>query len=515
MPNPEPSAGDDEVIYSKHPTRGQGVQGWIAASYSLFIMDSAGIQTSGNNQSLLERDRFNHVAFVHDRENNRQTIIVNARHAGSAFTTLPTVAANTSGFALGGRGSPDLDPIAGGAGFSGVLDDWMIFDRALTLPEVSGLAANSYSYVESSGQVTYSPVGAYVSGLPVGFISGFFGSWLHGQAQDIELVGGYVTSVSGVQGAHGGWVHGRAFVSGFTGGFVHGLGQISGTFGTFVHGMGIVSGIIGSYVYGGRQTDGEFDIAFTFQIVSADDFDARLGVELTKFRDFDARLGVLRITSPPTCALTLPLAETVVSGLPYSLTVQGSGISSDNKTIDQIRFTFADFKQAASGTLIGGVKDRGLYEATRVIDTQGLYTVKIEVIDSFGYRSTCSQQVLIIGSGDALPTSGEVLDAFPGVALSTSIVSGVAKEVVSFTHSLSGLSDTSGIFEYTDFSDGQESLVNSLEMPTGTISNRAVVSGVRQHEYSMPGNYVPVWSVSGSWGIVSDTVVSGFDFQSF
>jgi len=507
---------DDEVICSKHPTLSGGYQIRIPANDSVLILNSAGIETSGNNSTLLDRTSFHHVAVTHDKESNHQTVYMDGRYAGSTFSPLKVIPENTSGFVLGGRGDPsEADPTFGGAGFSGILDDWMVFDRALTLPEISGLAANSYSYSVSSGTVEAGPIGGYISGIGQFFISGLVGGFIHGQAQDIELVGGYVSGVSGQFSHVGGFVHGRAFVSGYHGGFVHGLDQVSGYHGGFIHGRDFVSGYIGAYVYGACDDNGEFDISFTFQILSSDEFDARMAVELTNQKEYDARLGVTIITSPPTCSIIEPSGGTVVSGLPYTLTVQGSGIANNGKTLDRVRFTFADFKESASGTLISGIKDNGRYEATRVLDTSGLYTVKIEVIDEFGYRSACCQQILVMPSGDTLPTSGEYLNSLPGVGLSANLVSGVAKEIVSFTHSLSGLSDISGILEYTDYSDQQESLITSIEMPSGTIFGRQFTAGVRQHEYSAPGLYCPVWAVSGSWGIVSDTVAAGFDVENF
>ncbi len=72
----------------------------------------------------------------------------------------------------------------------------------------------------------------------------------------------------------------------------------------------------------------------------------------------------------------------------------------------------------------------------------------------------------------------------------------------------SGLDTTSGLLEYTDFADQQESLVNSLEMPLGT----QFVDATRRHDYTMPGTYCAVWSVSGEFGIVSDTIADGIDY---
>jgi hypothetical protein len=326
--------------------------------------------------------------------------------------------------------------------------------------------------------------------------------------------GGYVSGVQGAIGTHGGFLHGKAGISGVHGGFLHGVNTISGVFGTFVHGLDTISGIHGGYTFGLCQDSGEFDIAFVFQVVAVEDFDARIAVELTRQRNFDAQITVFQITLPPVCAINSPLSETVLSAsLPTMLTVQGSGKALNNKHIEQVRFTFADFKGATSGTLVGGVQDDGLFEATRQIDTEGLYTVKIEVIDSFGYRGSCAQQILVV---DSASTSGALLAALPKLLLTATVTSGDAKLLTDFTHSISsGLDTISGILEYTDYSDQQESLVTSLEMPTSNIMGKVLTVSGRTHEYTVPGTYVPVWAVSGSFGIVSETLASGIDIDEF
>lgn len=516
-PNDTTATIDDEILFGKHPLRGLGYQCFIEQNEHRPIVNSAGIETSGNN-SIVIRGDFNHLAIIHDKTKDYQTVLLNGRYAGTTFSPLKVITPNESGFALGGRGDPIGNNFAfGGAGFSGIMDDWMVFSRALTLPEISGLAANSYNYSIASGTAQTFAIGGYLSGIASNIISGIMGAWMHGMAQDLELVGGYVSGVSGDFGHTGGFVHGRAFLSGFVGGFVHGSELVSGFHGGFVHGRQFVSGYFGSYAYGACDANGEFDIAFTYQIVSADDFDARMAVELTRLKEFDARLGATILTAPPTCTLQDPLGGTVVSGLPYTLTVQGSGIANNGKNLDRVRFTFSDFKDAESGTLVGGVKDNGLYQASRVLDTSGLFTVKIETIDDFGYRSSCCQQILVMPSGDAtsIPSSGAYLNSLPGLSLTAGIVSGVAKEIVSFTHALSGLGDISGILEYTDYADQQESQITSIEMPTGTIFGGTYPVGVRQHEYSTPGTYCSVWAASGNWGIVTDTTAVGFDVANF
>lgn len=256
---------------------------------------------------------------------------------------------------------------------------------------------------------------------------------------------------------------------------------------------------------GACEGSSEFDITLNFRVVSFDEFDARLGVEKTRRLDFDARLGIIRVTEPPDCTLELPLVGTIVSGLPYELTVTGSGIARDDKKVSMVRFTFADFKGAESGTLVEGVPNSGLYSATRVFDTVGLYNVKIEVLDSYGYRTSCVRPFLLIPSGTP---SGTFLNSLPGIAISGTPVLGSAIQAVSFVHSLSGIDTTSGLLEYTDFADQQETLVNSLEMPSGT----QFVDFVRRHDYTMPGRFAPVWSVSGEFGIVSDTIADGIDY---
>lgn len=472
---------------------------------SLQLTTNASGATSLSQNGNLAPDDWNHIAVVYDRDNDEFTTIINGRYAGPGFLDLPEIPVNNSGLALGGRGDQLFDALAGGSAFSGYMDDVMLFSRALTLPEISGLAANSYGYNEGLTEFTGGPIGIYMSGIIIDFVSGLIGSFVHGQAQDLELIAGYVSGVSGVFDHIGGFMHGKASVSGQLGSFLHGAGQQSGIFGQFVHGFDRVSGFIGSYSMGACADSSEFDIVLDFRVVSFDEFDARLGVEKTKLLDFDARLGIIRITEPPDCTLELPLVGTIVSGLPYELTVTGSGIARNDKKVSMVRFTFADFKGAESGTLIDGVPNSGLYSATRVFDTPGWYNVKIEVLDSYGYRTSCVRPFLLNPSGTP---SGTFINSLPGISLSGTPILGSAIQAISFTHSLSGLDTTSGLLEYTDFANQQESLVNSLEMPSGT----QFVNFVRRHDYTMPGRFSPVWSVSGEFGIVSDTIAGGIDY---
>lgn len=481
-----------------------GVQIFTPSDSLQSTVNASGAVGRGENGNLAP-SQWNHLAIVYDRDNNELTTIINGRYAGTTFDSLPEIPVNNSGMALGGRGDQLLNALTGGSAFSGYLDDTILFSRAMTLPEISGLAANSYNFNDGSTQPEFFPVGAYLSGLPQFIISGLIGSFIHGQAQDLELVAGYVRGVSGVTAPYGGFMHGRAFVSGHIGHFLHGAGLASGHFGHFVHGLDIVSGFIGAYEFGACETNGEFDVVLNFSVVTNKDFDARLGVEKTQLLEFDSRLGVIRITRPPGCTFEAPLIGELGSGVPYILTVSGSGIAQDNKKIAMTRFTFADFKGAESGTLVGGEANSGLFEAQREFDTPGWYTIKLEILDSYGYRSSCCRPFLLVPSGVG---SGVFINSLPGISIETAQQTGSAIHTVSFTHSISGLSTTSGLLEYTDFADQQESLVNSLEMPLNT----QFVDFVRRHDYTMPGFYCPVWSVSGEFGIVSDTIADGIDY---
>lgn len=503
---PEVSNLDQHVILNKgsgpasSPT---GIQIYTPADSLQATAIAATLSAAAQNGDLAPGE-WNHLAVTYDRDNDQFGVIVNARYAGTSFVALQEIAVNNSGMVLGGRGDQVGNALNGGSAFSGILDDFMLFGRALTLPEISGLAANSYNFNEGAQSITAS-MGGFVSGIAQSTVSGLIGAWLHGMAQEVELVAGYVSGVSGVVSEWGGFIHGRAFVSGLTGAFTHGLASQSGTFGHFIHGLDIASGLLGSYMFGASQAQDEFDVTLTFSIVTSKDFDARLGVEKTEIYDFDSRLGVIRITQPPECSIELPEVGLIASGTPYTLTVQGSGIAFENKKVSLVRFTFADFKGAELGTLVDGVPFSGLYQASRTFDTPGWYTVKIEVLDSYGYRGCCARPFLLVPSGS---TSGAYLASLPGISISGTPVEGSTVHRAYLTHSLSGLDNTSGVLEYTDFSDQQESLVNSLEMPSGT----QFTDFVRTHDYTMPGHYVPVWAVSGSWGIVSDSLEDGIDY---
>jgi len=370
----------------------------------------------------------------------------------------------------------------------------MLFSRVLTLPEISGLAANSYNFTSNAGTIN-STYGMWMSGINQEIVSGMIGAYMHGLGQDIDLFGGSISGVSGIVNEYGGFIHGRAFASGLTGGFTHGIASQSGIFGHFMHGLGIVSGLLGSYTFGACQTLDEFDVTLTFEIVTSKDFDARLGVEKTEIYGFDSRLGVIRITQPPVCTLEMPEVGLIASGTPYTLTVEGSGIAQDQKDVSKVRFTFADFKKGEDGTLVDGVSFSGLYQASRTFETPGLYNVAIEVLDSYGYRSSCVREFLLVPSGSE---SGTYLASLPSISISGTPLSGSAIHRVFFTHH-ADLETTSGILEYTNFCDQQESLMNSMETPSGT----QFANSVKTHDYTMPGHYNAVWAVSGSWGIVS------------
>jgi hypothetical protein len=462
-------------------------------------------RTSSSNvveaqNGALGAEEWSHLAVTYDQDNDTMGLIVNGRYAGAYYGTLGNISPNNSGLALGGRGSAISDPVVGGGAFSGVLDDWMVFSRVLTLPEVSGIAANSYTYNDGSTDVS-DFVGMYVSGVQVQAINGLLGQYLHGINQSSGVMGGHISGVKGVLDHTGGYVHGLGHVSGFHGAFTHGSLQASGVFGSYFHGMELVSGIIGSYEFGMCEALDEFDLTLTFQIVTSEEFDARLGVEKTDREEFDARLGVIQKTRRPTCTFELPYVETVeTGGAPHTLTIQGSGIAYDDKDISRVRFTFADFRGAESGTLVDGIPNSGLYEVERTFDTPGWYTIKMEVVDSFGYSSTCVRPWLLV---PAATTSGAYLSTLPDLELTSNLSVGSTIQRVELTHTLTNPSSTSGILEYTDFADGQESLVNSTEVPSGST---------RTHDYTMPGYYCPVWAVSGSWGIVSDSTDSGVDF---
>lgn len=508
FPPETPSTTDRHVIMNKgggdDDATSSGIQVYLPSTALTLVAQASGIVVVGQNGDLAPA-QWNHIAVVYDRDNDKFTSIINGRYAGLTQRTLREVPVNNSGMVFGGRGDQEFNALAGGSAFSGILDDFMLFSRALTLPEISGLAANSYNYAESPFPPEDGLIGMWVSGIEQQLVSGLIGAFMHGMAQDLALFGGYVSGVSGQVSDVGGFIHGMATVSGAVGAYLYGLGAQSGLFGHFIHGLGIASGLLGTYMFGAAQANDEFDITLNFQIVTAKDFDARLGVERTEIYDFDSRLGVVRITRPPQCSIELPAIGLLASGVPYTLTARGSGIAFENKQVSMVRFTFADFKDAASGTLVQGVPFSGLYEATRVYDTPGWYTVKIEVLDSYGYRSSCARPFLLLPSGS---TSGAYLASLPGISIEATPVDGSAIHRAFFTHAISGLQSTSGILEYTDFADQQESLLNSLEMPSGT----QFTNFVRAHDYTMPGHYTPVWAVSGSWGVVSDSIMDGIDY---
>jgi hypothetical protein len=504
---PSVSATDEHVILNKgsgpdsSPT---GVKIYSPSdSLQAIAVASGDVTTSAQNGDLAPQ-QWNHLAVTYDRDNDEFAVMVNGRYAGTSFVDLVEVPINNSGLALGGRGDAESDALAGGSAFSGLLDDWMLFSRALTLPEISGLAANSYNF-NTGTQNEDTTVGMWIEGLAQNIVSGLVGAYMYGVGEQTALTAGHISGVSGTVSTYGGYIHGKIITSGLVGGFLHGADSQSGIFGHFMRGVDVVSGLVGHYMFGSCETSNEFDATLTFQIVTSSDFDARLAVEKTEIYSFDAKLGVIRITQPPECTLELPVVGTITSGLPYTLTVRGSGIAQDDKDITQVRFTFADFKGAEKGTLIDGVPFSGLYEASRVFDTPGWYTIKIEVLDSYGYRTSCARPFLLLPSGS---TSGAYLATLPGISLSGTPTTGSSIHRAFLTHSLSGLDTTSGILEYTDFADMQESLVNSLEVPSGT----QFIDFVRTHDYTMPGHYTPVWAMSGQWGIVSDSLSDGIDY---
>jgi len=498
----------DKIILAKGGLDGSGYR--FLSSNDILQFASDKHTGSGNNSPVQLGSGtdtvFNHLAFIYNRTLDQTTTVVNGRYAGSTFNILSGITTTTSGFALGGNSiAPGVvDPFGGGANTSGLFDDFMIFDRELTLAEISGLARDSYNYVESEGSSS-TLVGAYLAGLATESISDLVGGFIHGLGSEFEIAGGYVSGVQGQLDHIGGFVHGKLISSGIAGAWTHGMDQVSGLLGAYMRGKDIGSGIIGSYILGGCEDSAEFDITFTFTILAAKDFDARVGVELTSSKDFDARIAVIQITQPPLCSIVSPTSGLVIDGVPYTLTLQASGIAQNDKKISHVRFTWSDFTPANSGTLISGLSNSGVFEASHTYWTPGFFTPKIEIIDEFGYRTSCCYQLMIAPTGMA---SGTFAALLPQLELLVNDSDGGTQHDVDFTTLASGAPI---VMDELDFADGQTTLVNSTEMPSlGPYSGI-----VRQHTYTMPGNFCAVWATSGTEGIMTDTLRIGNDFEGF
>lgn len=455
----------------------------------------------------------------------------------AVYTRILTIP-EMSGFAVSGAGieyTPPPTPISGHIGaysrgqqnFSGTIGS-TVYGIAFTSGTLGGYIRGQISSSGLIGSLTTGSdsisglIGSFVDGLQADQISGLIGSFAHGFIQPSSLFGSTTHGIvipSGSFGGYlfaedniidsffGGFVNGLSNISGTLGGFVSASEAVSGLLGSFIRGAQSFSGIVGSYSFGALQNSDEFDISLTFQVITSQDFGSRVAVEKTASKSFDSRVSIARITSPPSCDLTLPEYGLVASGLPYTLSVAGNAVALDGKKITRTRFTFADFKDSASGTLVSGNQTSGLYQASRVFDTAGWYTVKMEALDNYGHISSSARPFLLLPSGS---TSGAYLSTLPGVSISATSSSGVAIHRIGITHAISGLSTTSGVLEYTDFADQKVSLVNSLEFPSGT----QFTNFIRTHDYTVPGRFTPVWAVSGSWGIVSDSISDGVDYLS-
>jgi len=490
-----------KYIFSKGITGPSGYECTINDTTSLITFAGSGHAASGNN-SPLDIDSFNHIAIVYDVENRQNRVIINARYAGTTFDGVPFIAANSSGFALGGRSLGDgvVDPDFGGGALSGLLDDWLVFNRALTLPEISGIARDSYNFSTGANQDA-GYVGGWLEGVAGTAVSGLIGAWLHGFNTDYAIQGGWLSGINGEVTHIGGWLHGLAQFSGLQGAWLHGMGQASGLIGAYLQGYDFGSGLIGSYLIGAREASAEFDITFTFEILSAKDFDAKLVVEHSNTKDFDARISILQITFPPACVVVSPTSG-LIQAVPYTLTLQVSGEAYQGKIIEASYITWSDFTENSLANLVAGNNISGLYEASHTYITPGLYTPCINFIDSFGYRTSCIYQLLVLPSG--VP-SGIFIPSLPSLQIITSEEQGVTILETTFTTLASGAAILMDSF---DFSDGQSTLNNSTERP----ENGIYTSVGLPHSFPIPGDYHPVWSCSGVSGIMTTSTHNTFNF---
>src|SRR5690606_880052 len=133
---PAEITGSDEIVImnkgsgpSASPT---GIKVYTPADALTATAIAADKSAVGYNGDLAPGE-WNHVAVTYDRDNDECGVVVNCRYAGTAFVALDSIAPNNSGLSLGGRGDQNADALAGGSAFSGMLDDWMLFSRVLTL----------------------------------------------------------------------------------------------------------------------------------------------------------------------------------------------------------------------------------------------------------------------------------------------------------------------------------------------------------------------------------------------
>lgn len=341
------------------------------------------------------------------------------------------------------------------------------------LNTVSGLLGGYFTGAELASGI----IGGYVSGLA--FANGTIGGFIRGLDYGSGIIGGYIVGSSTASGIFGGYIRGLNTASGLIGAYLIGTLGVSGIFGGYVVGTGQTSGICGGFIVGGLQNQLQFDSGFTIQAIAAKNFDAQVLIEKTNNSDFDAKLIIFQSETTPVVDIIIPGSNIDITSVPFNQYFIGAASGTESKSIVKTRWTFGDFSPPIEVSMSGA----GFYPIQHRFSNSGIYTVKFEAIDSDGMHRSATR----------------IINAASGVDPVLISISGVPRTgntglLVDFTTNIDILPNNVSITaRLLDFDDGQSTIINN---PT--------------HEYTEPGNYIPILVVRDSRGAIwSDSLESG------
>lgn len=395
--------------------------------------------------------------------------------------------------------------------WAGAIDDFVLFDKALSAEEVFTLFHDGIELVtiadsspiggyiegtegtEASGLVggwslcsgiTSGTVGAYSFGAKFG--SGLMGGWSLCSGITSGTIGSYTFGAGFASGVAGGWTLCSGIMSGTIGGYSYSVVRNSGTIGNYTYSVVRQSGTIGGFVNGGLESSGVCDGGFRIKAITYADFDAELMVENTTNADFDAEIKVYHPEKPPWAYIKYPdgiglAAGHDVSGAlaPLVLWFVSSGVAVDGKTIDKATYGFGDTSDHVNATASGNDQ----YVATHRYGTSGIYVASFWAIDNYGMTGS---DTIKIHLASGVP--------MPDVSLTASPVIGYAPLTVDFDYSITnvpnGVSITSKILYFGN--------------------GKSTISPDVSYVYTEPGIFTPILCVVDSRGFVTcDSLLVG------
>jgi len=292
---------------------------------------------------------------------------------------------------------------------------------------------------------------------------------------------GFLTINGDSSGIIGGLIVGNEFpVSGLLGGYVKGSTTRSGIIGGYVSGTGAIgNALLGGYTLGleANPLSSDFESFFMVKGLYNTDFDSQIKIIKNNNTDFDAKVFIYQEELKPVVDIFFPAStQSGLAPLTYTFEARASGLN--NKSIVHTQWLFSDIP-ITSGSV---TTSSGTYRTSHTFSRSGLFNVVFFAMDDAGLISS---DKIIINTASGITT--------PSVTLYASPLSGISPLTCTF----SGVVDSS-----------PRTIKNkAIYFGDGTASS--VVSGVR-HIYQAPGNYIAVFRVDDSSGIIAtDTVELG------